>query len=104
MAGILTSAALRGYKEYPERVIAYARYKVGSTYYKTGKPEINIQADGTITADIIIDNSVGTSITVSELQLWDINGNLWASKGEAITRSSVQEGILYRFRFTITEA
>lgn len=104
MAGILTSAALRGYKEYTERVIAYARYKVGSTYYKTGKPEISIQADGTITADIIIDNSVGTSITVSELQLWDINGNLWASKGEAITRSSVQEGILYRFRFTITEA
>ena len=104
MAGILTAAALRGYKEYTERVIAYARYKVGSTYYKTGKPEISIQADGTITADIIIDNSVGTSITVSELQLWDINGNLWASKGEAITRSSVQEGILYRFRFTITEA
>ena len=104
MAGILTAAALQGYKQYTERVIAYARYKVGSTYYTTGKPEISIQADGTITADIIIDNSVGTSVTVTELQLWDIYGNLWASKAESITRSSVQEGILYRFRFTITEA
>ena len=104
MAGILTTAALQGYKAYTERVIAYARYKIGGTYYKTGKPEISIQADGTITADVIIDNSVGTSVTVTELQLWDINGNLWASKGEAITRKTVQEGILYRFRFAITEA
>lgn len=103
MAGILTAAALRGYKEYTERVIAYARYKIGSTYYKTGKPEITIQTDGSITVDITIDNSVGTSITVTELQLWDIYGQLWASKAESVQRSSVQEGILYRFRFTITE-
>ena len=101
---ILTAAALQGYKEYTERVIAYARYKVGSTYYTTGKPTINIQSDGTLTADIIIDHSVGTSITVTEIQLWDTKGQLWAKKTEAITRGSVQEGILYRFRFTITEA
>ena len=31
MAGILTTAALTGYKEYTKRVIAYARYKVGGT-------------------------------------------------------------------------
>lgn len=104
MAGILTAAAIQGYKQYTERVIGYAQYKVGSTYYKTGKPEINIQADGTITADIIIDHSVGTSITITEIQLLDVNGQLWASKGENIMRKSVQEGILYRFRFTIAEA
>lgn len=102
--GILTAAALQGYKEYTQRVIAYARYKVGSTYYTTGKPDINVQDDGSITVDIIIDSSAGTSITVKELQLWDINGQLWASKAESITRSQVQEGILYRFKFTITEA
>lgn len=100
---ILTTEAIQGYKEYTERVIAYARYKVGSTYYKTGKPEINIQPDGSITADVLIDHSVGTTITVTEVQLFDTKGQLWARKVEEITRKSVQEGILYRFRFTITE-
>ena len=102
MAGILTAAAINGYKDYTERVIAYARYKVGNTYYTTGKPDIEVQEDGSITVDIVIDNGAGTSITVTEVQLWDIYG-LWASKGENITRKTVQEGILYRFRFTIEE-
>ena len=101
---VLTEAAQQGYKDYTRRVIAYARYKIGGTYYKTGKPDISIQPDGTITVDIVIDNSVGTSITVTEIQLFDIYGQLWASKAESIQRSSVQEGILYRFRFKITEA
>lgn len=104
MAGILTAAALQGYKEYTERVIAYAKYKIGGTYYKTDKPEINIREDGIITVDILIDHNAGASITVTEIQLWDIKGQLWASKPESITRASVQEGILYRFKFNIIEA
>lgn len=101
---VLTKTALQGYKDYTQRIIAYARYKIGGTYYKTGKPEIRTQPDGTITADVVIDNSVGTAVTVTEIQLFDINDQLWASKAESIQRSSAQEGILYRFRFKITEA
>ena len=51
----------------------------------------------------VIDHTVAGNITVTEVQLYDHSGILWASKGENITRADAQEGILYRFRFTITE-
>ena len=82
---MLTNSALNSLRNHLKNSIAYARYKVGSTYYQA---EIQT-AEG--------------NITVTEVQLFDHNGTLWASKAESITRKDAQEGILYRFRFTIIE-
>ena len=97
---MLTNSALNSLRNHLKNSIAYARYKVGSTYYQA---EIEVLADGRIAVTFIIDHTVAGNITVTEVQLFDHNGTLWASKAESITRKDAQEGILYRFRFTIIE-
>lgn len=100
---MLSSAALTSMRNHLKNNIAYAQYKVGGTYYKTDIQTAEVLADGRIAITIVIDHTVAGNITVTEVQLYDHNGTLWASKAESITRKDVQEGILYRFRFTIQE-
>lgn len=100
---MLTNSALNSLRNHLKNNIAYARYKVGSTYYQAEIQTAEVLADGRITVTFIIDHTVAGNITVTEVQLFDHNGTLWASKAESITRKDAQEGILYRFRFTIIE-
>lgn len=100
---MLTNDALGSLRNHLKNSIAYARYKVGSSYYKADIETAEILADGRIAVTFIIDHTVAGNITVTEVQLFDHNGVLWASKAESITRQDAQEGILYRFRFTIQE-
>ena len=102
MMGLLTEAALQGYKEYTKRTIDHGRYKVGNTYYQA-PVEVDILSDGRIVADILVDHTLSGDITVQEFQLFDIKNQLFCSKAESIFRRDSQEGILYRFAFTITE-
>lgn len=100
---MLTSNALTSLRNHLKNSIAYARYKVGSSYYKADIETAEILADGRIAITFVIDHTIAGNITVTEVQLFDHNGVLWASKAENITRQDAQEGILYRFRFTIQE-
>lgn len=100
---MLTSAALDSIRKHLAESIAYAQYKVGSSYYKADIQTAEVLADGRIAITFIIDHTITGNITVTEVQLYDHNGVLWASKAESITRAAVQEGILYRFRFTVAE-
>lgn len=100
---MLTSNALASLRNHLKNSIAYARYKVGSIYYTADVQTAEVLADGRIAITFVIDHTVAGNITVTEVQLFDHNGVLWASKAESITRKDAQEGILYRFRFTIQE-
>ena len=100
--GLLTQAALQGYKDYTKRTIDHGRYKVGNAYY-TAPVEVDILPDGRIVADLLVDHTIPGNITVTEFQLFDTKGQLFCSKPESILRRDSQEGILYRFAFTITE-
>ena len=100
--GLLTQAALEGYKEYTKRTIAKGQYKVGDSYYEA-PVEVDILPDGRIVADVLVDHTIPGDITVTEFQLFDTRGQLFCSKAESISRRDSQEGILYRFAFTITE-
>lgn len=100
---MLTTNALNSLRNHLKNSIAYAKYKVGSTYYKAQIETAEVLADGRIAVTFIIDHTVAGNITVTEVQLYDHSGVLWASKAESITRKDAQEGILYRFRFTIQE-
>ncbi len=101
---MLTTSALNGIKEYIRKTISYAMYKVGSTYYRAPISSTEVDTDGKVVVSVTITHESAGSITVSEIQLYDNNGQLWLSKAESVSRTSVQEGILYRFRFTITES
>lgn len=101
--GLLTAAAIEGYKEYTKKTIAYAKYKANGTYYKAEISEIHTLEDGRIAVDVVIDHTAPGDITVTEIQLYDTSDKLWLKKPESIKRQAVQEGILYRFTFTIVE-
>ena len=100
---MLTNTALTALKNCLKNNIKYAQYKVGNTYYKADIRSAYIMDDGRVAITFLIDHTGAGNITVTEVQLYDHNGSLWASKVESISRANVQEGILYRFAFTITE-
>lgn len=100
---MLTTAALTSIRNHLKNNIAYAQYKVGSTYYRAEINEAELLNDGRISVTFTIDHTVAGNVTVTEVQLYNHNGVMWAHKAESILRQDVQEGILYRFRFTITE-
>lgn len=100
---MLTTAALTSIRKHLKESIAYAKYKVGGTLHTAPIEDAELLPDGRISITTIIDHSVAGNITVTEVQLYDHNGVMWASKAESITRADAQEGILYRFRFTIQE-
>lgn len=101
---MLTATAITALKNCIKDNIALAKYKVGSTYYQTEIRSAYIMGDGRVALTFLVDHTVPGNITVTEVQLYDHNGRLWANKTESITRKALQEGILYRFCFTITES
>ena len=89
---MLTTTAITALKQCFTDNIAYAKFKVGDTYYKSPIQSAEILNDGR-----------GT-IPVTAVQLYAHSGRLWPSKVESNTRKAAQEGILYRFAITITES
>lgn len=100
---MLTADALTGFKEHVKKVVVYAMYKVGSTYYRADVTNIYIDSGGKVAVEFVIDHTVPGDITVTEVQLWNTSGKLWLSKTENISRKDSQEGIFYRFTIDITE-
>ena len=100
---MLSNVALTALKNCIKDNVAYAKYKVGSTYYQTDIRSAYIMDDGRVAITFLVDGTFSGTITVTEVQLYNHNGELWASKAENITRKALQEGILYRFAFTVTE-
>lgn len=105
MADTITidAVALNAVREFVRSNIAYAKYKVGSTYYRAEIIEKELLADGRISITFLIDHTVAGNITVTEVQLFNHSDVRWAYKAVSITRRDAQEGILYRCRFTVTQ-
>lgn len=100
---MLTTEALNGFKDYVKRTVAYARYKVGSTYYKTNLTKVYTDSAGRVAIEFLAGNEVAGNITVTKVQLFNTSGNLWLSKTDSIQRKSTQEAIWYRFTIDIQE-
>lgn len=100
---MLTTAALNGFKDHVKRTVAYAKYKVGSTYYDAKITDIYVKKDGKVAIDFTIDHPTSGNIKVTEVQLYNTSGILWCSKTENIERKSSQSGIFYRFTINIYE-
>ena len=99
---ILTEQAIEGYKQDTEKKIARARYKIGDEYYDAPIHRRERLPDGRVAVYFSITPAMGGA-TITEVQLIDNNGDLWATKSENIVISGVQEGVLYRFTFDFTE-
>ncbi|CAK7059480.1 MAG: hypothetical protein EUB_03424 [Eubacterium sp.] len=100
---LLTQSAINGYLEYTKRTLAYIKYKVGSTYQRTEITRIAKQGSNQIVVEFMIDHTINGDITITEIQVFDNNNDIWLKKPENILRKQMVEGILYRITITITE-
>lgn len=99
---LLTEAALLGYRNFTKRTVAYARYKIGSEWYKTNIESVKVQANGIVEISFMIELKSGSG-TVTEVQLYDTDDQLWLSKAEALKMSDVSEGFFYVVQLDIRE-
>ena len=100
---MLTTAALTGFKTHIQRTVAYARYKVGNTWYRVDTLNMYVATNGKVNIDFTIDPALSGTITISEVQLYNTAGEMWLDKAESIVRKSTQEGVFYRLAIEITE-
>ena len=99
---MLDAAGLADYRNFTKNRIAYARYRVGSTYTKVQLSDVSIKSNGVVRAQLNI-NSGGTSMTVNRVELYNSAGELFAHEDVSITINTGQTGILYWFDFNIKE-
>lgn len=90
-------------REKIKQSIAYARYKVGSTWYQGKIEKVEVLSDGRIEAIFLIDHTVSGTITITEVELCDCNGKRIGSRAVSIVRKNVTEGILYVCRFSVLQ-
>lgn len=98
---MIDAAGFNDLRSYIKRRVSYARYRVGSTFYKTPINDVEINADGTVRVWISI--LPGSSVTVNRVELWSNNAELWMHQDCSITIASGQTGILYWFDITLSE-
>jgi len=100
---LLTSKAIQGYRDYTKRTVAYAKYKAGSTYYKAIIDSVEVTNDGAVEVGFKIETKTTGAVTVTEIQLYDTNNDLWLSKQESLQMDSVAEGFYYVCKLIISE-
>lgn len=99
---MLNTPAFVDLRNYIKRRVAYARYRVGSTYYKCDFQDVSILSDGTVRVSLVINNN-NQAITINRVELWSTNDELWAYETVSVSIQAVQTGVLYWFDFTVTE-
>ena len=99
---MLTDKAMTALRLYLKESFASARYKLNDVWYIAPIENAAILADGRVDVSFVMDWRAGNGI-VTEVQLLNKTGEVWAEMETSITRKDAAEGILYQFRFSITE-
>lgn len=81
--------------------IAYARYRVGSTWHRAEIQNTVLLKSGVVEVTFLIDHTVSGNITVTGIELYDRCGARIGSKTVSITRADATEAILYVCRFSL---
>ena len=97
---MLNAAAFSDLRAYIKKRLAYAQYRVGSTWYKVEIQDVTILTDGTVRVKVDIPAS---GQTVNRVAVYNNVGDQWAYQDCNIVVSSEQTGILFWFDFTIEE-
>lgn len=100
---VLETVALADIKNYTLNRIAYARYKIGATYYNANINDKLITPDGIVRVQFPIIPQAQSTVTVTEVQLISTGGAVWAKKAVSIQFETVETGHLFWFEFNIQE-
>lgn len=97
----LDSNYLDGKRKQISDDVAYARYRVGNTWYKADIEKSEVLSSGIVEVTFVIDHTVSGNITVTCIELYNRGGVRIGSKTVSITRADATEGILYVCRFSL---
>lgn len=102
---ILSAAALEGYRVYTETVLSRkARYRLTTGgWHDVNVLSLTRMADNKIAIVVDVSPDASGRVTVAEVQLFDVHGNVWASTTQQVVLENLQEGVLWRFILNIVE-
>ncbi len=98
---MLATAAFTDLQNYIKRRVSYMQYKVGSTYTKVNLSNVQVLSSGVIRVQASL---VPTeSATITQVALYNTDGEMWAYQDVSIAVSAGQIGVLFWFDFTVEE-
>jgi hypothetical protein len=98
---MLTEAAFVDLREFIKRQIAYAEFRIDTTYYRAEISETEITSTGVVRVKIPITHP--TPATINQVRLYSRQNQVWASKDINVTTNALQTHYLQWFDFNITE-
>lgn len=87
-------------RNYIKSRIAYAQYRVGSTWHRAEISGVSALSDGTVRVKIPIFANGGT---VNRVAVYNEDGEQWTYRDCKIVTSSDETGILFWFDFTVSD-
>lgn len=100
---MLKAAAFTDFRNLIKRRLAYAEYRIGSTFHRADISEVEITTDGIVRVKIPV--SHGTAGTITQVRLISVTSEVWASKENLnIVLETAQTHYLQWFDFKITES
>lgn len=100
---MLEPVALNDIKNFALNRIAYARYRIGSTYHNAQINKKEITSGGIVRVQFPIIPQASATVKITEVQLINTNSEVWAKQAVNIDIETVQTGILYWFEFNVEE-
>ncbi len=92
---MFTDKAIKKYINYTKRILSHARYKVGNNYTEVPIDSITQLDDKTLELRIVINNNNTNNITVSVVEIIDIDNDVLIIFNENLKVKQTNEGALY---------
>ena len=101
-ATTITPAMLNGLREHVADMVAYARYRIGSTWYRAEIYSKGVQSNGAVHVAFYIQASSSVTTPANRFRLYDSNGTILAERSETVSFDVTVSRMLYRFKFGVT--
>lgn len=98
----ITDTLLTELKRQIFECVSYARYKIGSTWYRTEIESKEIRANGAVHVTFYLTPTSNLNTPASQFRLYDANGTLLAERTENVAFASSLK-VQYRFKFGVSQ-
>lgn len=99
-ATTITNNMLSGLRSHIVDMVDYARYKVGSTWYRAEIESKAVQGNGAVHVAFYLHNP-GGSTPASQYRLYNASGQLLSERTENVAFLQDMD-VLYRFKFAVS--
>lgn len=98
----ITSAMLDGLRRHIGTMVSYARYRIGTTWYRAEINSREVRENNSIHITFYIPIPESIDVPANRFQLCDANGNVLAERTEDVPFALHMDTILYRFKFGVS--